>query len=105
MHLNEGKATVRHILTLSTRSDENKGFHDVMSLSLEMDGGTMLAGGADFQLWIPDMLRQMELSECEKIDAKEWKTMLDGTAQKIARALYQAMDPALREKVRQGLPN
>ena len=105
MHLNEGKATVRHILTLSTRSDENKGFHDVMSLSLEMDGGTMLAGGADFQLWIPDMLRQMELSECEKIDAKEWKAMLDGTVQKIARALYQAMDPALREKVRKGLPN
>lgn len=103
-NLNQAEAKMRHEIRLTTADAGNDIFDltDGITVSLDMDGNTVLSAGADAKMTIGGAAVFVDMGE----PAAEGKTLdeaLETAAAEMARSFYGQMGDSAKKKVLQGL--
>lgn len=103
-NLNDAQAKMRHEIRLTTADAGNDifGLTDGITVSLEMDGNTVLSAAADATMTIGGDAATVEMGE----PAAEGKTLdeaLEAATMEMARSFYGQMSDSAKEKVLQGI--
>lgn len=103
-NLNEAEAKMRHEIRLTTADAGNDVFNltDGITVSLEMDGNTVLSAAADTTMTVGGELPALDMGE-HAAQALTLDTALENAVQDMARKLYAQLGDSAKKKILQGL--
>lgn len=103
-NLNQAEAKMRHEIRLTTADAGNDIFDltDGITVSLDMDGNTVLSAAADAKMSIGGEAARMDMGE-PAAEGRKLDEALESATMEMARSFYGQMSDSAKEKVLKGL--